>query len=184
MVAIALCLSNAGCRVHTLTIAHLLADSVNQSMLLQFFRDIAPTGIRLFKPYAPWCLSQGVLLFIVTRQHFYLLCGDTIPIGDYILAQLTATNFCIGAPNHISFDSLKSFGERLASGKQNVIRGIIYSDYSHAFDQCSLESMKNAGLKLINNPPYALVVSTKQLKTEEPSYLDDFTNSTFIPCYL
>ncbi|KAK5965466.1 hypothetical protein GCK32_016128, partial [Trichostrongylus colubriformis] len=187
MVTISVCLSKAGCRVQLLTIAHLLSDSVNQSMLLQFFHEIAPTGIRLLGPHAPRSLSREVLFFIVRRKHFYLSCGDTIPIDDCILAQLTAADFCIGAPNQITRDGLRSFAERLYSGKQNVIRGMIYSDDScflEFFEQWFLRSLKNAGLKPINASPYLLVVSTELLKTEKRSYLDDFTSSSFIPCYL
>ncbi|KAK5971651.1 hypothetical protein GCK32_002699 [Trichostrongylus colubriformis] len=184
MVAISLCLSNAGCRVHMLTISHLSAESVEQSMLLQFFHNITPSGICLLEPHAPRSLSQEVLFFIVGRKHFYLSCSDTIPINNYILAQLTATDFCIASPNEITYNGLISFAQRLASEKRNVIRGIIYSDYSYVFDQFSLEWMRDAGLKLISVKPYALVVSTKQLKTEERRHLDDLTNSSFIPCYL
>ncbi|PIO66801.1 hypothetical protein TELCIR_11473 [Teladorsagia circumcincta] len=52
-----------------------------------------------------------------------------MPLNDSILAQLTATVFVIGAPNMITIDGLRSFIERVASGKQKVTCGAIFTNF-------------------------------------------------------
>ncbi|PIO74011.1 hypothetical protein TELCIR_03984, partial [Teladorsagia circumcincta] len=126
------CLLHAGSRVHTLSISQTSMAYVSSSMLLRFLRDVAPKAVDLYRIK---CfhenLSSEVFQFIATRQHFSVDCFGPDPslIDDDILSQLTASDFAIAAPNMITIDGLKSFVERVATGKQRVNRGMILANF-------------------------------------------------------
>ncbi|KAK5970782.1 hypothetical protein GCK32_022747 [Trichostrongylus colubriformis] len=85
------------------------------STVLGFMRGLDPTVVRIDSG-GRWLLDHttaDILQFIVTRECFELrsVCGDLLPVDDYILLLVTASKFAIEAPNLITLDGLKAFVE-------------------------------------------------------------------------
>ncbi|KAK6025267.1 hypothetical protein OSTOST_08842 [Ostertagia ostertagi] len=108
-------LVDVDCRVKTLTARYATFEGVTSLVLHHFLRQVNPTEIDFEEvgDFSRLNFSPEVLQFIVTRRRFSLTCmqGSPMPLNDSILAQLTATEFVIGAPNMITIDGLRSFIE-------------------------------------------------------------------------
>ncbi|KAK6054354.1 hypothetical protein COOONC_08141 [Cooperia oncophora] len=154
--AILACLLHTGCRVYKLWMIETSMATVSSSILLRFLREAACTGIWLscIRDCTPHSFSPEVLQFIVTRQLLVVnrFHDSFIPIYDDMLAKLTATHFLIGAPNMITMNGLKSFVERLVSGKQKVIRGKIFTNFL----------LKGVSFPKVSNSNLERLVSGKQ----------------------
>ncbi|KAK6058850.1 hypothetical protein COOONC_03563 [Cooperia oncophora] len=109
------CVLEKGCRVDHVSFRGTEMSDITSSVLHRFLSRLACNRVDFIQIYS---FSYGfigpeVLQFIVTRPHFSLsrFGSYPIPIDDSILAQVTALEFTIGAPNMITADGLKSFIE-------------------------------------------------------------------------
>ncbi|XGW07417.1 hypothetical protein V3C99_010527 [Haemonchus contortus] len=148
------CLLNVDCRVQRLSIEDTSFAAVTSSVFLEFLRNAAPTHIFIYgiRDCSYDNFSPEVLEFIVTRPKFEIIYvqPEPFPIDDDIFAKLTASEFTINVTTKITADGIKSFVGGLASGKHEVVKGLIRTGVFSSSSPFSTPS--NVKVSLITDP--------------------------------